>query len=334
MVAQLDHDYIRARPARGLARLASYALFEGRPLTTRGRWINPLLKAMGRNIAVRRWKSEIRKPIFILGTGRSGTTILGKILSLHREVGWLNEPKLMWHIACPDEDINGNYTDKPARYRLSANDVTDSTRQAMHNLYNAYLSCTRNSRVLDKYPELIFRIPFVKTIFPDAKFLLLVRNGYDTCSSIGNWSKKHESTSAYDNGQKEDWWGLDNRKWRCLMNELVQDNVGLSKVADQISKFNLQTDMAAIEWILSMQAGLQAIADNPDSFHMIHYEKLANYPADTLNSVLQYCELSPDKALIKYAAKTLRPARNHSAFAIHDSIAEQFKATMEQLGYD
>ncbi len=43
MVAQIDFDYIRQRPTKLISRLLSYALFEGRPLTTKGRWINPLV---------------------------------------------------------------------------------------------------------------------------------------------------------------------------------------------------------------------------------------------------------------------------------------------------
>ena len=45
MVAQLDRLYATLRPQRVPPRLISYALFEGRPLTTRGRWINPLVLA-------------------------------------------------------------------------------------------------------------------------------------------------------------------------------------------------------------------------------------------------------------------------------------------------
>lgn len=40
MIAPIDTDYLRYGLARTARRLASYLLFEGRPLTTKGRFIN------------------------------------------------------------------------------------------------------------------------------------------------------------------------------------------------------------------------------------------------------------------------------------------------------
>ncbi len=148
MVAQLDTAYITTRPARAVSRAVSYAFFEGRPLLTRGRWINPWLLRRAKKVAQREQSAVVDRPLFILGTGRSGTTVLGKILSMHREVGWLNEPKLMWHAACAHEDLNGNYTDAAADYRLAAADATPAVQRAMRNQYAAYLRATRNSHAL------------------------------------------------------------------------------------------------------------------------------------------------------------------------------------------
>jgi hypothetical protein len=75
MIAQLDPNYIRMRPTKAVTRLISYALFEGRPLTTKGRWINPLvfsLFALEKRLPL---LNKVKRPMFIVGTGRSGTTI-------------------------------------------------------------------------------------------------------------------------------------------------------------------------------------------------------------------------------------------------------------------
>ena len=118
MIAQLTPLYIKTRPAKLFSRLVSYALFEGRPLTTKGRWINPLvfsLLAMEKKLPQMR---KVVKPIFIIGSGRSGSTILGTLLSMHRDIGFLNEPKAIWHTLYPYEDVIGNYTGMKASYRL------------------------------------------------------------------------------------------------------------------------------------------------------------------------------------------------------------------------
>ena len=220
MIAQINPNYIKTRPMKVLTRFMSYALFEGRPVTTKGRWINPLVFSILKTISAtkNRYKS-IEKPIFILGTGRSGTTILGIVLSMHREVGYLNEPKAIWHIIHPHEDIIGNYTRADAKYRLTAEDAADDMRQRAAQMFGAYLTATRSKRLVDKYPELIFRLDFVRALFPDARFIFLVRNGWDTCHSIANWSQR---LGVEVNGEKHDWWGVNDRKWGLIAEQLVK----------------------------------------------------------------------------------------------------------------
>ena len=217
MIAQIDPLYIKTRPTKVLTRLMSYALFEGRPVTTKGRWINPLVFSLLKRFAANNNRYEsVEKPIFILGTGRSGTTILGIVLSMHREIGYLNEPKAMWHLIHPHEDIIGNYSQADAKYRLTAEDATDEMCQRASQMFGAYLTATRSKRLVDKYPELIFRVDFVRALFPDARFIFLVRNGWDTCHSIATWSKR---LGAQINSEKHDWWGVDDRKWRLLVEQ-------------------------------------------------------------------------------------------------------------------
>jgi hypothetical protein len=310
--------------------MVSYALFEGRPLTTRGRWINPWLKTRGAKIARREKVDSIDRPLFILGTGRSGTTVLGKVLSMHRDVGWLNEPKLMWHIAFPNEDLNGNYTNAPARYRLGENDATESVRRAMINQYGAYLRTTRNKRVLDKYPELIFRTAFVKKLFPDARFLFLVRNGYATCGSIAKWSQTHGQS---EHGQTADWWGTDNRKWRVLVDELVRHDPELKQHTDSIATLSSHTAMAAVEWTLSMQEGLELLTRQPTDTLMVRYEDLTTSPRDCLKQIFQFGGLSHDEVVLEYAEKILRPVIEATPMELPVAIEHSFDRAMRKLGY-
>ena len=129
VVAQLDVATARARPGRVLPRLISYAVFEGRPATTRGRWINPLVRANLRVGEAAGWGPPVRQPIFVLGIGRSGTTLLGSLLGVHSHVGFLNEPKAMWHRIVDDEDLIGSYGPEPVRLRLDAADARPPVRR-------------------------------------------------------------------------------------------------------------------------------------------------------------------------------------------------------------
>ena len=331
MIAQINPLYIKTRPTKVLTRLMSYALFEGRPVTTKGRWINPLvfsiLKAVSGNN--NRYKS-VKKPIFILGTGRSGTTVLGIVLSMHREVGYLNEPKAIWHLIHPHEDIIGNYSQSHAKYRLAAEEATDEMRRRATQMFGAYLTTTRSERLVDKYPELIFRVDFVRALFPDARFIFLVRNGWDTCQSIATWSKR---LGVRVNGEKHDWWGVEDRKWRLLIEQLVKTDPAFSEIADKVERLERHLDRAAVEWIITMREGIRLMETSPDCTHFVRFEDLTAKPDETLSALCDFCELPTDTTFQEYARQTLHPVPAREPFDIHPEIAPMFHETMAKLQF-
>lgn len=330
MIAQLDREYVRTRPRKAVARLLSYALFEGRPVTTRGQWINPFVFAQFDVLKCVPQLKPVRRPIFIVGTGRSGTTLLGKILSLHREVGFLNEPKALWHAVYPHEDVIGSYDRGPAAYRLGAADASDEVRRKAYRLLGAYLALTGASRVVDKYPEMVFRIPFVRSIFPDARFILLVRNGWDTLRSIDAWSDR----LGEDVGdERHDWWGVDDRKWRLLVNQVATSNDRLRRRRDELLAMDRHADRAALEWALSMKEGLRHRRRLPEAVTLVRYEDLLEAPRETTDALLAECDLSPDASPAAYSESTVRSPGSKDPFVLHDAVKPVFRAAMEQLGY-
>ena len=332
MIAQINPSYIKTRPMKALTRLMSYALFEGRPVTTKGRWINPLVLSLLKTISTNNRKYKpIKKPIFILGTGRSGTTILGIVLSMHREVGYLNEPKALWHLIHPYEDIIGNYTQSDAKYRLTAEDATDEMRQRARQMFGAYLTTTRSERLVDKYPELIFRVDFVQALFPDARFIFLVRNGWDTCHSIANWSQR---LGGEVNSEKHDWWGVNDRKWRLIAEQLVKTDPIFAEIADEVKHFDRHLDRAAIEWTLTMQEGLRILQESPECIHLLRFEDLTAEPDEVLAELCNFCELPADRTFREYARQTLQPVPARKPFDLHPKIATVFHDIMRELRYN
>lgn len=331
MVAQLDPLYIKMSPAKVIKRLVSYALFEGRPLTTKGRWINTLIFSLFSVEKKLPQLKKVEKPIFILGTGRSGTTILGKVLSMHKDIGFLNEPKALWHSIYQDEDLIGSYAHaRNAYYRLDAKQVNEEIKRTAHRLYGTYLAVTCSKRVVDKYPELIFRVPFVKAIFPDAKFLFLVRNGWDTCKSIEGWSKE---LGTCVNGEVHDWWGINNRKWNLLVDQVISRDEELKAIMNDVRKFDNHRDMAAVEWIVTMREGLKFMKNFPEDILMVKYEDLVAKPKEVLSTIGKFCELSVDIKFLEYGERILSPTLSKKHFTVHPSLHLSFEETMSLLGY-
>ena len=50
-------------------------------------------------------QNHVFAPVFSIGCGRSGTTILGNTLSQHPDIKYLNERRDVWHRAYPEFNI-------------------------------------------------------------------------------------------------------------------------------------------------------------------------------------------------------------------------------------
>ena len=305
-------------------------MFEGRPLTARGRWINPLVFTHLSLVKRLPKRSLVKSPIFIVGMGRTGTTVLGLVLSMHKDAGFLNEPKALWHAVYPGDDLTGNYCDRESKYRLGAGDATAEVVQNAHRLYGAFLIESFSERVIDKYPELIFRVPFIKAIFPDAKFLCLVRNGWDTCVSVDRWSRRLGRTV---DGNIDDWWGRNRRKWHLLIDQLVPEHPDLRQHARSMRNWTRQLDMAAVEWIITMRQGIALLHECPGDVMAVKFEQFCLEPFQAIKQISDFLHMSSDENLMQYAQSTLDVNRPAEDFTLNGAIEGPFLETMEALGY-
>ncbi len=329
MPAQLDRAYLAARPGKALARLLAAGLFEGRPLTARARWLNPLVFAALATARTLPPLRAVRAPLFLVGTGRSGTTWLGKVLSLHPEVAFLNEPKALWHAAIPDEDLIGSYAAAPARLALDERDATPRAARVLARGYGAFLALTRARRVLDKYPELVFRAACVRALFPEARFLLLVRDGADTSRSVAAWSARRRATAAGD-----DWWGRAGRKYRILVEQGAVHEPDLCGAVAELAALDGHEDRAALEWILAMRAGMALLARHPAQVLAVRYEALVEAPRASLARVLEFAQLTPAAALLAYAERSVGPRVRAAPLTLAPALRAPFAATRRALGYE
>jgi hypothetical protein len=284
MVAQLDSTLVRMAPGRAISRLIGYAMFEGRPATTAGRWWNPAVFANLR-VAARRDGKRVDRPVFIVGMGRSGTTLLGRILAAHPSVGFLNEPKAMWHVIRADEDIIGSYAPPhTGRLYLSAHDARADVARRGHALFTWYLRASHSKRLVDKYPELVFRHPFVRAIFPDARFLVAVRSPWSTLESVAAWSTSHATADA-------DWWGVRDQKWGIMWTQGVLQRPGNSDlVALNLAAESDHYVRAAVEWVVTMREAASLASTDPGA-RIVRYEDLVQSPRELIRDALGFCEL-------------------------------------------
>jgi hypothetical protein len=117
---------------------------------------------------------ELKPPIFIFGNTRSGTTVVQKAMSLHAGIAEWYEPNALWLYADP-----GRIHDE-----FDESDATDRVKKYIRQRFLKYQQQHGNCVVVEKTPQNILRIPYVRAIFPEATFLFIVRNPFSFISSV------------------------------------------------------------------------------------------------------------------------------------------------------
>ena len=144
------------------------------------------------------------QPVFLVGCGRSGTTMLRLMLDSHpmlaipgessfiryrwaeRRAYWSKDRFLPERLL---EDILAD--DNFRRWGVPADDVRDllqpiqsrSFADVVAAPFRAYANCHGKPRWGDKTPIYVLSIPAIAGLFPDAKFVHLIRDGRDVALS-------------------------------------------------------------------------------------------------------------------------------------------------------
>jgi len=144
---------------------------------------------IGRKRIIWRSKFSVTKrniaPVFIIGCPRSGTTLLGWILSIHPEICYLNEPKWLWGELYPPWDSYGAVSDPAqAAIRLDARDLDSKTVLRIRNALSYIRQLSGKENLVEKTPDNSARVEWLRKIFSDAKFIHILRCPHDTAISL------------------------------------------------------------------------------------------------------------------------------------------------------
>ncbi len=270
--------------------------------------------------------AELDRPIFIVGAPRSGTSMLFAILRVSGKLAhWPGEAHEVWeadhHPALRDWDSNV----------LSAADADIETVARIRRSF--FLVTGRTRRLIDKTPRNALRIGFVDEIFPDARYIFLVREGRDNVNSLVNaWRTPRYRT--YELPEPHAIVGADPRWWKFVLYPGWQEDTGgpLERVC-------------ACQWVASNEhalAGLERI--DPERHLQVRYESLVADPVAELRNLLDWLGLPRDKSVEEKALEArTRPVnvvtppepgkwRRENPAEI-EAILPLIAPTMERLGY-
>jgi len=136
---------------------------------------------------------QVARPFFIVGCGRSGTTLLREMLNAHPRLGippecpflidYLRAPQLVadkaarllarepfvrdWNLGITEEDLAGCST----------------VPEVIGRFHSLYLERTHGTRWGQKTPKFVRHLPLLSRAFEDAQFIHLVRDGRAVATS-------------------------------------------------------------------------------------------------------------------------------------------------------
>lgn len=121
-------------------------------------------------------------PIIILGAARSGTTMLAEtILAKHPQTKYWNEPNYIWRAFSPFKTSD----------LIDESECTESYIKFIRDIFIGKDNLEDGKRLLEKTPANCLRGPAIRKIFPDAKFIHVIRDGRSVVKSAANeWKAK------------------------------------------------------------------------------------------------------------------------------------------------
>lgn len=163
-------------------------------------------------------KKTSKKPIFIIGLPRTGTTLLEQMLAVHSEIESLGETNT---IEAGILALSGN-RGKP----MSASILEQASNISPRALKKYYLEATRYRRkglpfFIEKMPTNYQYLHLIVEAFPEAKILILNRHPIDTCFAMFKQLFTYAFRFSYSLENLKNYYTeyLENREqWRRLYN--------------------------------------------------------------------------------------------------------------------
>ena len=254
------------------------------------------------------WSNKLQNPVFLIGCARSGTTLLSKLLGMHRDIVNWSELNDIWDpTGYPWRESNHKtppiWADPVAFTERWWHDNQKRQRD-LRAVLGAYQWLHRTPIILNKSPLNTFRIPYLLKIFPEAKFINMIRDGR---AVVNSYTKKQlaeiqEFPEPYRSNQIEyDFEELAKHLahfWKANINEVKQQKQaqGLSEKAQIID---------------------------------VKYEALCARTTDTLENICSFLGVSPSK--FNSAVREINVTnRNHKwRENFDDDLATQLTEIME-----
>lgn len=124
----------------------------------------------------------LRKPIVVLGSPRSGTTLLSNLLKHHPDVYLAEEPRFVW-----------KYGNDGKSDLMHVRDARPEVRSHIQKEFARQVAENGAERLVEKTPSNCLRVDFVNEVLPDCIFVHILRDGTESVLSICDYWRRYST---------------------------------------------------------------------------------------------------------------------------------------------
>ena len=301
--------------------------------------------------------------IFVIGAGRSGTTLLADLIGMHPECEKLDEKRYLWMYGAywRSHDLRGR------------DEARGGVREYVIGEIERYWNGKNRPRyIVEKTPSNCFRVPFITEAFPTAKFIHIIRDGRAvTASSVRAYygEKAFALGSGSRRSGKQKLMNIRQRLPEVCRRiterdlppsgwvpYLVKKTVVLGQMLfsgappvwgtrhpgiEEQRKILSMPEVAAIQWREALcRARCDSLVYIPESNRMeLRYEDLVENPVGSMRKVLSFLDLPVDTKLERGIRESVRQTgAGTECLAVFDGVCRQqimcqIEPTLRWLGY-
>jgi Sulfotransferase family len=215
--------------------------------------------------------------LFVVGCPRSGTTLLQRLLDAHPQLAVINET--LWITREADGRVSPELISRLFEYRrfqrlgmvredverLVQSNGSISYPSFVSAVFDLYGRAQGKALVGDKSPGYVREIPALHRLWPEAKFIHIIRDGRDVWLSLASWKKAERSMGDF-----------------------------VTWAEDPVAT-------AALWWERSVRLGREAAELlGPELYHEVRYETLVAKPAQACRELCGFLGLPYDEAMLRF----------------------------------
>jgi Sulfotransferase family len=273
--------------------------------------------------------------VFLVGSARSGTTLLRRIVNAHPAIAITRETHFVprWYVRrrglTPDGHVTPKLLEHLAGYhrfrrfglpledleRLARTEPPVTYAQFLTAFYDLHGQKEGKPLVGDKTGEYSRWLPTLHGLWPDARFIHLIRDGRDVCLSVLSW-REEPGASRFST------WSSD------------------------------RVSTCALWWMRNVALAQEAGASLGDLYHEVRYEELVNQPERVCKEICAFLDLPYDDSMLRFhegrtriepgltakqAWLPITPGLRDWATQMPDADVERFEAAvgefLDELGY-